>query len=71
MPVAVVRRELGFPVTVINPHKASRRSMALSPNPLPKNGKYIQLRQSDVLASQFPVTLTTQSGGQVTKPSNW
>lgn len=71
MPVQVVRQELGLHVTIVNPHPAARRSMALSPNPLPANASYIHLRQSDVLASQFPPTLTTASGATITKPGTW
>jgi NYN domain len=71
MPVGVVRNELGLPVTVINPHKPKKRSMALSPNPLPRNAKYIQLRHSDVVACQFPTTLTTASGKRITRPARW
>jgi hypothetical protein len=69
MPLEIVRGELGLPVTVINPHP--RRSLALSPNPLPTNARYVQLRRADVAASQFPDTVTTRSGRTITKPSNW
>jgi hypothetical protein len=71
MPVAVIRQELGVPVTIINPHKPRKRSMALSPSPLPPNAKYIQLRQSDVVACQFPAAITTATGRQITKPAVW
>lgn len=69
MPLAVVRRELGLPVTVINPHP--KRSLALSPNPLPANARYVQLRRADVRACQFPNAVRTRSGRTVTKPNNW
>jgi len=71
MPVAVVRQELGLPVTIVNPHPPRKRSTALAPNPLPPNTKFIQLRQSDVRACQFPSPLTSTSGAQITKPPGW
>lgn len=71
MPVAVVREDLGLPVTIVNPHSPRRRSSALSPNPLPANAKYIQLRQSDVQSCQFPTTITSSTGRLISKPASW
>jgi len=70
MPVEVVRRELGLPVTIVNP-SSRRRSQALTPNPLPQNARYVALRQVDLRASQFPVKLRLASGSVVTRPANW
>ena len=70
MPVEVVRQELDLSVTIINPHDR-RRSAALSPRSLPPHAHYIQLRQVDLRASQFPDTLTTASKRQLTKPGGW
>lgn len=67
MPVQIVRADLNLPVTVINPilAAAKRRSAALSPNPLPANASFIQLRAIDVEESQFPETVISPKGGAV------
>lgn len=73
MPVHIVRTHLGLPVTVINPilspHK--KRSAALSPDPLPANASFIQLRAIDIESSQFPTEMTSRKGGRLVKPEGW
>jgi len=70
MPVEVVRRDLNLPVTIVNP-SSTRRSQALTPNPLPRNARYVALRQADLRASQLPRKLRLASGATVTRPANW
>lgn len=64
MPIQIVRSDLGLPVTVVNPilDPAKRRSAALSPDPLPTNASFIQLRAIDVEESQFPETVPSPKG---------
>jgi hypothetical protein len=73
MPVEIVRTDLGLPVTVINPildpHK--RRSAALSPDPLPPNASFLQLKAIDVESSQFPAEMASRKGGKLVKPADW
>lgn len=70
MPVEVVREELDRPVTVVNP-SSRRRSQALTPKRLPRNARYLALRQPDVRASQFPRRLRLPTGGIVVRPADW
>lgn len=69
MPVQDVRCDLRLHVTIINPYK--NRVHALSPDPLPPRASYIRLRQSDLLASQFPSPLRLASGATIRKPPGW
>jgi hypothetical protein len=73
MPIKIVRSDLNKPVTVINPildpHK--KRSAALSPNPLPTNASFIQMRSADLEASELPPELRAKNGGRLTKPTAW
>ena len=63
-PIAVVQRELGMRVGVVNPHPAERRSRALAPT------FFKQLRPSVLPACQFPPTLG-DAHGTVHKPAEW
>ncbi len=73
MPVKIVRADLGYPVTIINPVLDPRkpRSAALSPNPLPQNARFIQMRASDVKSCQFPAELRSPKGRLLVKPPTW
>jgi hypothetical protein len=76
MPVAIVRSELKRPVTVINPvlrgrGGRGRRSAALSPDPLPPNAAFLQLKARHVEASQFPAKLSSPKGATIAKPAEW
>lgn len=70
MPVEVVRQELDLPVTVVNP-SSGRRSQALTPNPPPRNARYLALQQADLRASQFPRRVPMRRGRTTTRPGNW
>ena len=73
MPIQIVRSDLRLPVTVVNPilDPAKRRSAALSPDPLPTNASFIQLRAIDIEESQFPEMIRSPKGAPLTKPSSW
>lgn len=73
MPIEIVREELDLPVTVINPvlKRRRRRSTALSPEPLPDNASFIQLRAKDVIECQFPVEMRSPKGAVLIKPADW
>jgi hypothetical protein len=73
MPIQIVRADLDKPVTVVNPilNPAKGRSTALSPNPLPANARFIQMRSSDLQASELPTALRSRKGGALVKPSAW
>jgi hypothetical protein len=74
MPIEIVRSRLDRPVTVINPvlkRRGKRRSAALSPDPLPANAAFIQLRAKHVIESQFSDELVSLSGASLVKPSVW
>lgn len=70
MPVEIVREVLQRPVTVINPRN-SRRSAALSPDPLPENARYIRLSMTDIEESQFSEAVATAAGRELVKPEGW
>lgn len=73
MPVEMIRTRLELPVTVINPilrRRGKRRNKALSPDPLPLNASFIQLRAKHVEESQFP-TQIRQQGILLKKPAGW
>jgi uncharacterized LabA/DUF88 family protein len=74
MPIELVRTRLDRPVTVINPvlrRRGKKRSAALSPDPLPPNAAFIQLRAKHVMESQFPDELVSPKGAALFKPSCW
>lgn len=73
MPVEMVRTRLELPVTVINPilrRRGKRRNKALSPDPLPLNASFIQLRAKHIEESQFPAQIQ-QQGILLEKPEGW
>lgn len=72
MPIEIVRTRLELPVTVINPvlHRR-RRSAALSPDPLPANAAFIQLKVADVEECQFPSEMRSPKGARLVKPEEW
>jgi hypothetical protein len=63
-PIALVQRELGIPVGVVNPHPATLRSRAIRP------AFFKQLRSSTLPACQFPPVLTDAQGA-FHKPASW
>jgi len=74
MPIEIVRTRLDLPVTVINPvlkRRGKRRSAALSPDPLPPNAAFIQLRAHHVEECQFPDELVSPKGAPIVKPAAW
>jgi NYN domain-containing protein len=74
MPIEIVRTRLNLPVTVINPvlkRRGKKRSAALSPNPLPANAAFIQLRAKHVEECQFPHELVSPKGAPLVKPASW
>jgi hypothetical protein len=73
MPIQIVRADLNKVVTVISPilDPAKARSAALSPDPLPTNARFIQIRSVDVEASQFPNEMRSKKGGRLVKPTGW
>jgi uncharacterized LabA/DUF88 family protein len=73
MPIQIVRSDLNKIVTVINPilNPTKVRSAALSPNPLPANARFIQMRPVDLETSQFPNELRSRKGGRLVKPAAW
>jgi hypothetical protein len=63
-PVRIVRQELGLPVGILNPrqtHSVVLKNLATFVK---------RIRQSDLLASQFPPSLTDKKG-TFTKPASW
>lgn len=74
MPVEILRSQLDLQVVVINPvlkRRGRKRSKALSPNPLPSNGAFIQLRAKHVEDCQFPTELRSPTGARIVKPTGW
>ncbi len=73
MPVQIIRDHLGLPMTVINPmiDPQKSRSAALSPNPLPTNASFIQMRAVDVQSCQFPDEVRSPKGALLLKPPSW
>lgn len=63
-PVRIVRQELNLPVGILNPHQAHSSVL----KQLATFTK--RIRQSDLIASQFPATLT-DSKGSFHKPAGW
>ena len=63
-PVRIVRRELGCPVGIVNPHRQASRVLA-------KEASFVKrIRQGVLKASQFPPTLRDRKG-TITKPKAW
>lgn len=72
MPIEIVRTRLQLPVTVVNPVLHSRRrSAALSPDPLPANAAFIQLKAVDVEECQLPGEMRSPKGARLVKPEEW
>jgi len=63
-PVRMVRHELGLAVGILNPHQ--QHSLQLKQHAT----SIKRIPQSDLIAAQFPPTLTDASG-TFTKPSSW
>jgi len=63
-PVRIVTKELGIPVGILNPHEHHSATL----KPLATFVK--RIRQSHLIASQFPSTLTDNKGA-FTKPTSW
>jgi uncharacterized LabA/DUF88 family protein len=64
-PIKIVRKEIGLPVGILNPHRG-RHSQQLQ-----QIATFIKrIRQSDVAACQFPPILTDRKG-QFHKPAAW
>ena len=64
-PIAFVRKELGLPVGVINPHK--KKSIELK-----KVSKFfLSIKVSDLESCQFPPRLPDAQGRIITKPKSW
>ena len=63
-PVRIVTKELSLPVGILNPHQYHSQE-------LKRLATFVKrIRQSDLHASQFPVTLT-DAKGDFHKPSSW
>jgi len=63
-PVRIVRRELGFPVGILNPHNRASRTLA-------EEASFVkQIRKGVLKNSQFPRTLHDRHG-VITKPKSW
>ncbi len=63
-PVRLVRRELGCPVGIVNPHRQASRVLA-------REASFVkQIRKGALKASQFPDTLRDRHG-TITKPKVW
>lgn len=74
MPIEIVRERLNRPVTVVNPvlrRRGKRRNKALSPNPLPPNASFIQIRAKQIEESQFPAEIRSVQGAPLVKPESW
>src|SRR6266511_3125248 len=63
-PIAVVQRDLGLIVGIVNPHPPKRRSRALQPT------FFKQIRESALRTCQFPLVLT-DADGKIHKPARW
>lgn len=64
-PVRIVRSEIGLPVGILNPHEHHSKAL----QPLATFVK--RIRQSDLIASQFPDEIVEPGGGTVRKPQDW
>lgn len=63
-PVRIVRQELGLPVGILNPHQYHSKI-------LQGLATFVKrIRQGDLIASQFPPSLT-DAKGTFTKPASW
>ncbi len=63
-PVRMMRKELNLPIGILNPHQ-------LHSKPLKMLATFIKrIRQSDLIAAQFPGVLS-DTVGQFSKPTNW
>jgi hypothetical protein len=63
-PVRIVRRELGLPVGILNPHQTHSAV-------LKQLATFIKrIRQADLVASQFPFSMT-DAKGPFQKPDSW
>jgi hypothetical protein len=74
MPVQILRCRLNLHVTVVNPvlkRRGKRRSKDLSPDPLPANASFIQLKAKHLIHSQFPAEIRTERGPHLRKPVSW
>lgn len=74
MPVEIIRNRLDLPVVVINPvlkRRGKRRNRILSPDPLPPNASFVQLKAKHVEESQFPPQVWEEPGSILAKPSSW
>jgi hypothetical protein len=64
-PIKIVRKELGMPVGILNPHKNPTSRV------LAQHASFVrQIRQGVVVASQFPDELT-DAHGRFHKPTSW
>lgn len=63
-PVRIVRRELGLPVGILNPHERHSKILQQLATFLKR------IRQGDLLASQFP-SVMTDAKGTFRKPTSW
>jgi hypothetical protein len=63
-PIRVIRSELGVPVGVVNPHRASKRSRAIDAT------FFRQVRPSALKRSQFAPVLE-DAHGEFRKPERW
>jgi hypothetical protein len=64
-PVRIVTRELGRPVGILNPHEHHSKAL----RPLATFVK--RIRQTDLIASQFPSELVDAKGRVIRKPPDW
>lgn len=63
-PVRMIRHELGLAIGILNPHQQHSQQ-------LKQHATFIKrIRQSDLIAAQFPPTLTDPAGA-FTKPASW
>ena len=64
-PIKIVRKELGLPVGILNPHKNPTSRV------LAQHASFVrQIRQGVLVASQFPDELT-DAHGRFHQPTNW
>ena len=64
-PVRIVRAEMGLPVGILNPHEHHSKVL----RPLATFVK--RIRQSDLIASQFPDEILGADGRIIRKPQDW
>jgi len=64
-PVRIVRVEMGLPVGILNPHEHHSKVL----RPLATFVK--RIRQSDLIASQFPDEIVGADGRIIRKPRDW